>query len=251
MSQPLSFRVVFDGSGLRTGAKVRKPALLFKAGEYPDKGVAITTDDLDGIISRFSGSVPVRAEHRESPLDPLGEVVALYRDGDELYAMLHFSDGMAAHIEERGARNLSVSFLKDADGNYTMDECSIVFAGRVPGAGFLPQRSAADVAARVAQFQAAGKLTPGMIPAAAAIFSISSPVQFSGGGTVDPAAELAALLDAMPAVRTAAPGVKVADFSPGGTSSTGPVAKPGENPNLDASQNAFLAALALPGGKAA
>ena len=240
MFETVVFRARFDASGLRTGAKVHRPALLFRAGDYPDKGVSITPADLDGIIARFNGRkevVPVRAEHRESPLDPLGEVAALYREGDELYAMLHFSDGMAAHIEERGARNLSVSLLRDGDG-FTMDEVSLVFAGRVEGAGFLP-RPASLVTSELARFRQAGKLTPAMASHAAALLSAPSRLQFADGSVLDVATETIALLEAIPG-RLGPQGNGV----PRGATFTHPENKSGiDTAGLDAGQQAFIAAL--------
>ena len=123
--------------------RVHRAARLFVAGEYPDKGCLVTEDDLDAIVARFyagGASVPVKSEHTDSPLDPLGEVVGLYRRGAELFGMLCFSPGVHAHIEARGAGNLSVALTrepKEEGGGYRLTETSLVFRGRVPGAGFL------------------------------------------------------------------------------------------------------------------
>ena len=193
-----------DGSPGCAPETVHRAARLFVAGEYPDKGCAVTEDDLDGIVARFyagGASVPVKTEHTDSPLDPLGEVVGLYRRGPELFGMLCFSPGVHAHIEARGAGNLSVALTrepKEDGGGYRLTEASLVFRGRVPGAGFL---SPEQVAAKVAAFQAAGKLTPAMEPHVARLLGAAASVQFSDGSSGDVCAETLALLAALPVVQ--------------------------------------------------
>ena len=61
-----------------------RPAKLLEAGEYPDKDLTLTEADLDGIVARFASGVPVKVEHVDSPLDPLGQVKRLWRDGAAL-----------------------------------------------------------------------------------------------------------------------------------------------------------------------
>ncbi len=150
-----------DGAWFRAGAGggddatalVSRRALLFRAGDYPDKNVTVTVADLDLLVARFAEdqarsaragaagrTVPVKAEHRDSALDPLGETVAVYRQGDALYGLLQFGRGMDAHLRERGALNLSVALLREPDergGGFRLKEVSVVLAPRVAGAGFL------------------------------------------------------------------------------------------------------------------
>ncbi len=181
-----------DGEVAPASRSVLLPALLFEAGEYPDKGVHVTEGDLQTLATRFEqaqtgGRVfPVKAEHTDTPLDPLGEVMALFvRGGKEggtgrLYGVLAFSPGMATHLNERGARHLSVALLRrsEADGGgFDLKEVSVVQTPRVREAGFLPpvseqavqvatnaiQASHAEwIAKTLARLRMAGKVTPAM-----------------------------------------------------------------------------------------
>jgi len=131
---------------------VSRRALLFRAGDYPDKNVTVTIADLDLIVARFAqdrvavagGAIvaPVKAEHRDSALDPLGETVALYRRGDALYGLLTFGRGMDAHLQERGAMALSVALVREPEargGGFRLKEVSVVLTPRVAGAGFVAE----------------------------------------------------------------------------------------------------------------
>ena len=193
-----------DGGPVAAGSRVHRAARLFVAGEYPDKGCAVTEDDLDAIVARFyagGASVPVKTEHTDSPLDPLGEVVGLYRRGPELFGMLCFSPGVHAHIEARGAGNLSVALTrepKEDGGGYRLTEASLVFRGRVPGAGFL---SPEQIEAKVAAFRAQGKLTPAMEPHVARLLAVPSSVCFADGLAGDIGSEILALIAALPVVQ--------------------------------------------------
>ena len=181
------------------GGRVRIPALLFVAGEYPDKGVTITEDDLDALIGRFNAArtaLPVKAEHFDSPLDPLGEIVALHREGANLFGMLAFSEGVARHIAERGAQNLSVALFREPDGQgFSLQEVSLVFRARVPGASLLSPSQAQE---KLAQFRLLGKITPAMEGPLMRLLSVPSVLTFADGATLNVAAETEALLKAFP-----------------------------------------------------
>ena len=57
-----------------------RDAKLLEVGAYPDKGLTVTEADLDGIVSRFSADgAPVKVEHMDMPLDPLGRVQRILR----------------------------------------------------------------------------------------------------------------------------------------------------------------------------
>jgi hypothetical protein len=184
------------------GDKVRRPARLFVAGDYPDKGVTVTVEDLDRIVANFSTAknapVPVKSEHRDSPLDPLGEVAALYRDGNELYGVLVFSSGMDAHIRERGVEHISIGLVRDEEAGFGLKEASLVFTPRVVGAGFLTN---AAVEAKLSQFSCQGRLTPALLPHARKLLSAPQVVTFSDGSSADLAAEFEAFLNALPVIQ--------------------------------------------------
>ena len=200
------------------GSRVRRPARLFVAGEYPDKGVSITVADLHGIVANFNADaaadfrrdsagdqsergptaavpVPVKIEHSDTPLDPLGEVAALYVEGSELFGVLSFSPGMDAHIRERGVEHLSIALVRVEDGTYRLKETSLVFAPRVASAGFLTTEAARS---RAAQFAAAGKVTPAMRQSVERLLSAPPLVTFSDGSQLSVAREVEALLAALP-----------------------------------------------------
>lgn len=184
---------------------IQRPARLFVAGEYPDKGVTITEAHLDQIVARFTAggsSVPIKVEHIDSPLDPLGSVIGLYRRGGDLYGMLVFSAGVNQHLRERSVENLSVALVREPDekgGGFSLKETSLVLKPRVVGAGFL------SVTERVSAFRQAGKLTPAMEPHLAALLCAAPLLTFSdgsGGSSPINVAEIVdKLLAAMPVVQ--------------------------------------------------
>ena len=192
----------------------KRPALLFRAGEYPDKGVSITPADLDAVVARFHAAAArgercaVKVEHVDTPLDPLGDVLGVYHDGSGcLYGMLGFSAGIAAHLEARRVQDVSVALLRlpeEEGGGFALKEVSVVFSARVPGAGFL---SAEQVSAKLAEFKAAGKVTPAMEPHAAALLAAPGVVTFSDGSQLPVQAEVLALLSALPVVQPRGGGI--------------------------------------------
>jgi len=198
-------------SGVAVGDKIHRPARLFKAGEYPDKGVTVTPDDLDKIIARFvaftsgGGCVPVKVEHMDTPFDPLGQVVALYRQADELYGMLAFSLAADALLAEKQVGGLSIHLAREEGegAGFSISETSIVVNPRVATAGFL------TAAEKIASFRAAGKLTPAMEPAALALLSVPMSVRFSDGREGSTAELVEALLNASPVVQPRGPVVPV------------------------------------------
>ncbi len=126
-----------------------RPARLLEAGSYPDKGLTLTEDDLDGIVARFAEGVPVKVEHRDSPLDPLGHVKRVWREGAALLGTLAFPDDLAAFLRRRGAAKLSVGLTRDP---LALTEVSLVLKPRVASATLMEQE---DVSAEVARLRAA------------------------------------------------------------------------------------------------
>jgi hypothetical protein len=189
----------------RAGGEVFVPAVLFEAGTYPDRGLTVTEEHLDGVVARFNaggGSVEVRVEHQRSPLDPLGHVVGLRREGKQLRGMLVFSEGIYQHIKDRRAGKVSVAFHKHEDAASPLElvETSLVLEPRVASAQMLdPTRAAQEIAT----FRAAGKLTPAMEQAASKLLALpAQPLTFSdsagGSSDVDVAAAVRELFSAMP-----------------------------------------------------
>ena len=92
------------------GAFVERRCLLFEAGAYPDKGVAISREDLQEIAANSTGEIPVKIEHlSESPLDGvLGAVSGLHVVGESLWGVLRQPVETWRVIQIAGARALSV-----------------------------------------------------------------------------------------------------------------------------------------------
>ena len=109
-----------------------RPARLLEAGNYPDKGLRVTEADLDGIAARFpKGGVPVKVEHTDSPLDPLGQVRRVWREGGALLGTLTFPADLAGFLRRRGAARLSVGLTREP---LTLSEVSLVLKPRVASA---------------------------------------------------------------------------------------------------------------------
>ena len=83
--------ISFSGRGdvARSGRRC-----CWNAGLTRTRGLTVTEEDLDGIVARFSGDgAPVKVEHMDTPLDPLGRVQKVWRDGSVLMAKLLFPAG--------------------------------------------------------------------------------------------------------------------------------------------------------------
>jgi hypothetical protein len=108
---------------------VERDALLFRAGEYPDKDIEITEDDLDTMVANFAPA-PIKVEHTDSPLR-FGLVTRIWRAGSELFGRLAFNPLAWALARECGATKLSVAVRRDKSG---IEEVSLVRSPRVAGA---------------------------------------------------------------------------------------------------------------------
>lgn len=136
--------IVFDFECSAEEMPVEKSARIFEAGEYPDKGITVTEADLDAIVSSFA-ECPVKVEHADSPLDPLGTVKRVWRKGRELFATLAFPEDLASFLERRGIKRLSVGLLKDP---LRLAEVSLVLSPRVAGAAIFRESDQSDVSDR-------------------------------------------------------------------------------------------------------
>ena len=100
-------RLAFLG---RRRCRQEREALLLECGSRTrTRGLTVTEADLDGIVARFSGDgAPIKVEHTDTPLDPLGRVQKIWRDGSVLMAKLLFPPDMASFLRRRGVQKLSV-----------------------------------------------------------------------------------------------------------------------------------------------
>ena len=163
-----------------------RPARLLEAGEYPDKALSLTESDLDAIVSRFTAGLPVKVEHMDSPLDPLGRVQRVWREGNALLGVLAFPEDLAGFLRRRGAAKLSVGLSREP---LALLEVSLVLKPRVASAAFMGDGSfsgdalsaeivrlraalsAREADAQVALFKAQGRIVPASESAARALLS--------------------------------------------------------------------------------
>ena len=121
-----------------------RDAKLLEVGAYPDKGLTVTEADLDGIVARFSdGGAPIKVEHMDTPLDPLGRVQKVWRDGNALMAKLLFPEDLAGFLRRRGVQKLSVGLSREKVG-LGLAEVSLVLKPRVAAAAMLNLRRGSD-----------------------------------------------------------------------------------------------------------
>ncbi len=226
MSEPL----VLDAPALLTFSdeemRSERPARLLEAGDYPDKQLSLTESDLDAIVSRFSSAVPVKVEHTDSPLDPVGRVLRVWREGNALLGMLAFPDDLAGFLRRRGAGKLSVGLSREP---LALLEVSLVLRPRVASAALLAagslsseivqlraalsareaEVSAREVDLQVSALKAAGRIVPASEAAARALLgSEAATVQMADGVPEPVASVFRRFLAAQP------PGVIFGDLAP-------------------------------------
>ncbi len=108
---------------------VERDAMLFEAGDYPDKGLSVTEEDIER-LARTQGEVPIYVEHAESPIK-LGKVAQLYRKGKQLWGKLLLLPEANALIEKLGVKGLSVRVPRTLE---RLIEVSVTGSPRVKGA---------------------------------------------------------------------------------------------------------------------
>jgi hypothetical protein len=115
------------------GSYVERDCLLFEVGEYPDRGVTVTPDDLLAIVENTEAEVPVKVEHlARSPFDgALGSVGNLRAVGHQLFGTLRQPIEAWQFVQRAGARSLSIAL--DAAAR-KIAEVSFVSCPRVAGA---------------------------------------------------------------------------------------------------------------------
>ena len=116
---------------------IERTAKLFEAGNYPDKGIDITTDALDAISSNFT-SIPVKVEHSDTPFDgALGNCTKVWRDGNDLKGVIGFSPEAWQLIDKAGAKKLSIGIKRDLSA---LTEVSLVKNPRIETAAVFDDR---------------------------------------------------------------------------------------------------------------
>lgn len=116
---------------------VERTAKLFEAGNYADKGITVTEEDLDNLIGSFT-QAPVKVEHQDTPFDGcLGVLKRIWREGKELFGAIGFSSYAWEFIDRAGARRLSIALAKDKSA---IKEVSLVRSPRVASAQVFDDR---------------------------------------------------------------------------------------------------------------
>ncbi len=191
---------------------IQRHAKLFEAGEYPDKGITISPDDLKRLELNFTQKVPLLIEHATSPLE-LGFLTEVQAKRCELFGTVELSPEANALIESNNAKSLSIGLSTDLQ---TIEEVSLVneprvtsakiFSGRLVieddwKAKFLAlkeQSRTKEVKGKVAKWIESGKLFPAQAEFAAAILASEGKVTF-GEATTEVAALLERLIENQPA----------------------------------------------------
>ena len=192
-----------------------RPACLLEVGEYPDKALSLTESDLDGIVSRFTAGLPVKVEHVDSPLDPLGRVCRIWREGSSLLGVLAFPEDLDGFLRRRGAAKLSVGLSRDP---LALLEVSLVLKPRVASAALMGLESASsdalaseiirlraaltarEVEAQVLAFKAQGRIVPASEAAARALLASGERVVQMSGVREPVSSVFQRFLDAQPPV---------------------------------------------------
>lgn len=92
---------------------VEREAMLFEAGDYPDKGISISEADLEKLSSDNS-QIPIKIEHLDSPLDGvIGVLKRVWKEGKRLLGKIQFTDEAWALICKAGSKRLSIGLAKD------------------------------------------------------------------------------------------------------------------------------------------
>ncbi|MBS1706254.1 MAG: hypothetical protein JST40_10295 [Armatimonadetes bacterium] len=179
---------------------ILRRAKLFESGDYADKGVSVTADDLKRLEINFKKPVPVLIEHADSPLE-LGYLTQVSAEGEELFGLIQLSREANELIERSGARALSLGLSRDLT---RIREVSIVKKPRVPSAQLFSEDAiqfegelgeidykalfefservhrTAETEDRLTAYLQNGQLTPAQIPFARALLNQAGSIQFDG-----------------------------------------------------------------------
>ncbi|MBL8059769.1 MAG: hypothetical protein JNK63_03520 [Chthonomonas sp.] len=158
---------------------IEREAKLFEAGDFPDKGVSITQEDLKEIESEFDLPVPVLIEHAQNPLE-LGYLTAVRAEGNELFGTVALTPEADALIRRCGAKSLSLGLTPDLKA---IREVSLVQNPRISDAQLfraghlLPSINAE---AHTEKMVREGRLLPSQAPFAKALLECPKSVEFEG-----------------------------------------------------------------------
>jgi hypothetical protein len=109
---------------------VEREAMLFEAGDYPDKGVSVSEQHLEKLAQAPVDDVPILVEHADSVIK-LGKVKEIFRRGKQLWGKLQLLPEANALIEKLGVRGVSIRVPRSFD---RLIEVSVTGSPRVPNA---------------------------------------------------------------------------------------------------------------------
>jgi hypothetical protein len=183
---------------------IDRKAKLFEAGEFPDKGIAISQEDLQLIATEFQSPVPVWIEHSDSPLE-LGYLTQVEAIGKELFGLIALTAEANALVEQSDAKSLSIGLSPDLR---TIREVSLVRSPRVAsarifgsGAMFsgalvetadakywrerfesaVAENDAQSTRLKLEEFLAEGRMIPAEVEFASAILGCCGTIEFGEG----------------------------------------------------------------------
>jgi len=233
--------------------ETERDAILLECCDLPDKQLVLTEADLDGIVSRFNGDVPIKLQHVDSPLDPFGAVTSVRRVGKQILSRIAFPPTIAALVRDRGAGALSCGLTR---APYTLAEVSLVIKGRLAAATLLDasvgtnldnteqaelvrlraETSKQRVDAQIVTLKLAGKIIPATEAAARVLLmaGAGAVVHLADGATLSAGEAFAAYLAVQP------PLVTLAQLVPDATSQAGLIGDASAKPNLDSGDDITL-----------
>ena len=237
--------------------ETERDAVLLECCTLADKRLTITEADLDGIVARFTGPVPVKLEHIDTPLDPLGTVQRVWRDGKRLLGKIALPPDVAALVRARGCKGLSCGLSREP---LALAELSLVLKPRLAAATLLSEGDAAEltrlraeaqthraerVETQIVALKLAGKIVPATEAAARVLLGAGEVevVTLASGGTQAVSAAFLTYLAAQPVVITLG---ELAALSGGGAGAAATGGATGDGATGDAAthlsedQRAFL-----------
>jgi hypothetical protein len=169
---------------------IDRRAKLFEAGDFPDKGLSISAEQLTALERGFDLPVPVLIEHANSPLE-LGYLTDVEAEGNELFGTVALTSEANALLERSGARALSLGLSADLS---QIEEVSLVAKPRVADARLFhgsiesdsvdeqpqPKPSEGNHEERIAGFIREGRLLPSQAEFAKALLSATGDIRFDG-----------------------------------------------------------------------
>jgi hypothetical protein len=135
-----------------------RDAKLFEAGDYPDKGLTVTANQMAQWVESFDLPVPIWIEHGKHPFE-FGYLTAIRVEGNDLKGTVALTPEANALVDKSKAHRLSIGLTPELDA---IREVSVVRNPRVPGARLFSKNTVAvpgcawneDVHERLRQYEA-------------------------------------------------------------------------------------------------